>query len=91
MDGVLTRWPNRLGGLAYILRTASGDAYYGAHLREYVAANGPIRVGQVIGRVGESGDAYGTIPHLHFEWWPHGGPAADPMPLLKATCQDIRV
>src|SRR5947209_7086610 len=70
VDGVLVRDPNPRGGLGYILRGRDGNSYYGAHLREYVAGNGSVHVGQVIGTVGESGDAYGTIPHLHFEWWP---------------------
>lgn len=61
--------PALRGGRFFSMRGADGVRYYGSHLRSLAAgmkAGRRLRAGQMIGRVGQSGNARGTGCHLHF-------------------------
>ena len=76
------------GGISVWLRGDSGMGYYYAHLQSWakdLAVGQRIEKGYVIGFVGDTGNAEGGSPHLHFELHPGGGPgtaARDPKPFL---------
>jgi murein DD-endopeptidase MepM/ murein hydrolase activator NlpD len=75
-----------IAGNALYLAGDDGTTYYGAHLSSYVASPGRVSAGGVIGRVGKTGDAEGTAPHLHFEIHPNGGAPVDPWPVVSRAC-----
>jgi murein DD-endopeptidase MepM/ murein hydrolase activator NlpD len=67
--------PERLGGNRLWLRDDRGNEFYYAHLSAYspLAVNGAlVHAGDVLGFVGDTGDAEGTPYHLHFEVHPVG-------------------
>jgi hypothetical protein len=66
---------NRVGGWRLWLVDHSGNDFYYAHLSGYTRLgrnNRAVRRGDVIGFVGNTGDAFTTQPHLHFEVHPTG-------------------
>ena len=66
---------NAVGGWRLWLEDAKGNDFYYAHLSGYTKLahnNNHVRRGQVLGFVGNTGDAFTTIPHLHFEVHPFG-------------------
>jgi murein DD-endopeptidase MepM/ murein hydrolase activator NlpD len=66
---------NDLGGNRLWLRDEQGNEFYYAHLSAFspLAVNGTqVQAGDVLGFVGNSGDAETTPPHLHFEIHPVG-------------------
>jgi murein DD-endopeptidase MepM/ murein hydrolase activator NlpD len=73
-DGTLhTIGFNRIGGYRLWLRDNDGNEFYYAHLSAYspLAVEGrSVRAGDVVGFVGDTGDADGGAPHLHFEIHP---------------------
>ena len=73
-DGTLflAGW-NTIGGNRVWLRDLQGNEFYYAHLSAFspLARNGAhVKAGDVIGFVGNTGDAAGTPTHLHFEIHP---------------------
>ena len=81
-------YTNPLGGLAINLIDDDGNMYYYAHLSSASVRSGQrIRVGEVIGAVGTSGNAAGTPPHVHWQFHPGNGAPVNPYPLAFALCR----
>ena len=77
-----------LGGNKLWIVGESGNHYYYAHLSAFaegIAEGQEVRAGEIVGYVGDTGNARGTSPHLHFEIHPDGRGPVNPYPLLKAA------
>lgn len=64
---------NQIGGWRLWLRDLRGNEFYYAHLSAYspLAVDGTkVKAGDVLGFMGDSGDAKGGVVHLHFEIHP---------------------
>ncbi len=88
VDGVIEKIADgSIGGLSIWLKGVDGITYYYGHLSGYapgIVAGKRVRLGEVLGYVGDTGVAKGTYPHLHFEIHPRGGPPVSPKPVLDA-------
>ena len=74
------------GGVSYYLNGDDGVTYFGAHLDRFAGVTGRVEKGTVLGWVGNSGNARGSSPHLHFEMNPGGRGAVNPYTTLAAHC-----
>ena len=98
-SGTASNATNSYGGLSVKVYGALGYTY-NAHLSS-IGHLGSVSTGDIIGYVGDSGDALGGITHDHFEWHPNSlpsslwkssygytviGSAIDPFPYLNAVC-----
>jgi peptidoglycan LD-endopeptidase LytH len=75
---------NNLGGNTVWVIGAGGRVYYYAHLDGYapdLKTGDPVTTDTVLGLVGDSGNAKGTPPHLHFGVYTSGG-AINPITLF---------
>lgn len=74
-----------LGGRQVWVIGPGRERYYYAHLESWadgLARGQVVRPGDLLGHVGDSGNAKGTPPHLH--WGIYGSQVArDPLPLLR--------
>ena len=70
------------------LERADGTQYYYAHMTtitDGLAEGSKVAVGQLVGTVGNTGDARYGAAHLHFEIHPGGGSATNPYSHLVAV------
>lgn len=86
-DGTLFRVGySGISGNRFWLRDAAGTEFFYAHLDGYSSAareGATVSRGTVLGYNGDTGDAKGTSPHVHFEIHPGGGGPVRPYPILS--------
>jgi murein DD-endopeptidase MepM/ murein hydrolase activator NlpD len=73
-------------GLGAFLYGDDGNLYYYFHFDAYEGGSRQVGQGEVIGYVGNTGDASGGATHTHFEVHPGGGPAVNPYPTVAGIC-----
>ena len=75
-----------IGGLQFRLEGKDGVVYIGTHMSDF-GKKGKVNAGDVIGYVGNTGNAAGTATHLHFGMY-HKGEVVNPYPtLIKHGCK----
>ncbi len=90
VSGRVEHFDNSVGGRSYRLYGDDDIYFYGTHLSGF-AKSGQVQAGEVIGYVGDDGNAAG-IPHLHFEIRPGGrsSPAINPFVDVASVCSGAR-
>lgn len=98
----LTDDPATRGGIAIAIIGDDGLRYYGSHLSKIadgIESGQHVSAGQLLGYIGESGNALGTVSHLHFgisrptypEDWKTRRGEIDPFPYLNAWAAWINI
>ena len=74
-------WDGSYGQKIVVLHADGTETWY-AHMSSFVRTGGTVKAGDVIGRVGSTGNATGN--HLHLEVRPGGGGPVEPVSWLRA-------
>lgn len=89
-SGVIERMHSSArGGISLYLRADDGSTYFYTHLQGYapgLSADQRVEAGELVAFNGNTGNARGGAPHIHFERHPGGGSAVNPYPSLVAVC-----
>lgn len=81
-SGSIRMSTNGLGGKCVYITGDNGWTAYYAHMDSVSRSSGRVKAGDVVGTVGDTGNARGT-PHLHIQLWKNGA-LLNPYPILKA-------
>lgn len=85
LAGDVVHRSNRVGGRSFHLTSDDGTYFYGTHLSGY-GESGRVDAGDIIGYVGDDGNAAG-MPHLHLEIHPRKGSPTNPYPSVAVVCE----
>jgi len=82
VSGTVEFTTGTIGGLQFRLMGSDGIVYIGTHMDKF-GEDGSVDAGDTIGYVGNTGNASGTRPHLHFGMY-YKGTVVNPYPSLVA-------
>ena len=86
-DGTITKMnSSNRGGTQLYLTRSDGTYFFHAHISSYapgLKVGDKVTAGTVIAYIGQTGDAKASVPHLHFEVHPGGGPPVNPYPIVR--------
>ena len=91
VDGTVTSGSGSLGGLFVKVFQPDGTYFYMAHLSGLVEGfqeGMAVKTGDIVGYVGNSGNARTTPPHVHLGIYTAGRDATDPKPILDQMLAD---
>ncbi|MBA2302908.1 MAG: M23 family metallopeptidase [Acidobacteria bacterium] len=76
-----------LGGhIVWVWDPQRGQSHYYAHLEKQAVVTGErVRAGNLVGYVGNTGNARSTPPHLHFGIYRRGEGPIDPLPFVQGA------
>jgi hypothetical protein len=86
IDGLVSRVDTTdIGGrVIWVYDSLHGQSLYYAHLNDWAVRSGQnVQAGEVLGYVGNTGNARSTPPHLHFGIYSRG--PIDPLPAIRAA------
>ena len=86
VSGNVVQKDGAISGKGVRLYGDDGNLYYYFHLDAYEGPPRHVQQGEVVGYVGNTGDASGGPTHTHFEVHPGGGAAVDPYPSVASVC-----
>lgn len=86
VGGSMRHTSGGLGGLGIWLSGNDGNVYYYAHLQSFNGGPRSVSQGELIGTNGNTGNARGGAPHVHFEIKIGGGASVNPYPTLRRIC-----
>jgi murein DD-endopeptidase MepM/ murein hydrolase activator NlpD len=89
VSGTVRFSSNSLGGRSTYVYGNDGNKYYYTHLERHpsgISSGSRVNAGDVVGYLGNSGNARFTSPHVHFEIRPGGGSAVNPYPTVRRAC-----
>ena len=85
-DGRVRTASSGAGGISLYLDADNGETYFYAHNQSNAVRTGQrVEAGQLIARVGSSGNAPSSAPHVHFERHV-GGRSVNPYEFLRRIC-----
>ena len=93
-DGTLKLTEGAVGGLAAYVTQPDGTYVYMAHMSGFApgkVTGQAVRQGEVVGFVGDSGNARGGAPHVHLQLHPKGGNPVPPKPTVDGWVKEAEM